>query len=135
MEKEGVGLTGLSQRGDPGMRRSTPGKRCSSCAADPARALRSCSTKDIDRSGRSDEADVMLDDVTVSRRHAECSGTPDGMDAAGLGSLNGTYVNRSLIEEAGPAAGATRCRSASTGSVFLVGGASAMSAQRRPTGC
>jgi pSer/pThr/pTyr-binding forkhead associated (FHA) protein len=48
--------------------------------------------------GRSDESDVMLDDVTVSRRHAEVSRTAEGWTLRDVGSLNGTYVNRERIE-------------------------------------
>ena len=49
--------------------------------------------------GRSPECDVFLDDVTVSRRHAELDreGTFTIRD---LGSLNGTFVNRRRIESA-----------------------------------
>ena len=48
--------------------------------------------------GRSDQADVMLDDVTVSRRHAEFSRTAEGWTLRDVGSLNGTYVNRDRID-------------------------------------
>ena len=49
--------------------------------------------------GRSPDADVFLDDVTVSRRHALFERTPDGYVARDLGSLNGTYVNKERITE------------------------------------
>jgi pSer/pThr/pTyr-binding forkhead associated (FHA) protein len=49
--------------------------------------------------GRSPECDVFLDDVTVSRRHAEFRRTADGFTVADVGSLNGTYVNRDRIDE------------------------------------
>jgi pSer/pThr/pTyr-binding forkhead associated (FHA) protein len=48
--------------------------------------------------GRSPEAAVFLDDVTVSRNHALLVGRPDGVYIDDLGSLNGTYVNRRRIE-------------------------------------
>ncbi len=48
--------------------------------------------------GRSPEAAVFLDDVTVSRNHALLVTRPDGVYVDDLGSLNGTYVNRSRIE-------------------------------------
>lgn len=48
--------------------------------------------------GRSPEAAVFLDDVTVSRNHALLVTRPDGVYIDDLGSLNGTYVNRSRIE-------------------------------------
>lgn len=50
--------------------------------------------------GRADDADVLLDDVTVSRRHAEFSRGEAGWQLRDLGSLNGTYVNRKLIDHA-----------------------------------
>ena len=48
--------------------------------------------------GRHPESDIFLDDVTVSRRHAEFRRTAEGFEVADIGSLNGTYVNREPIE-------------------------------------
>jgi pSer/pThr/pTyr-binding forkhead associated (FHA) protein len=48
--------------------------------------------------GRSPDADVFLDDVTVSRNHALLVRRRDGLFIDDLGSLNGTYVNRRRIE-------------------------------------
>jgi FHA domain len=48
--------------------------------------------------GRSPECDIFLDDVTVSRRHAELQREGDTFTIRDLGSLNGTYVNRRRIE-------------------------------------
>jgi FHA domain/zinc-ribbon domain len=48
--------------------------------------------------GRSPECDIFLDDVTVSRRHAEIAREDDVFTIRDLGSLNGTYVNRKRIE-------------------------------------
>jgi FHA domain/zinc-ribbon domain len=50
--------------------------------------------------GRSPECDIFLDDVTVSRRHAEIMRDGDTFTIRDLGSLNGTYVNRQRIESA-----------------------------------
>ena len=48
--------------------------------------------------GRSPECQVFLDDVTVSRRHAELTRDGETFSIRDLGSLNGTYVNRRRIE-------------------------------------
>ncbi|MCS4535046.1 FHA domain-containing protein [Corynebacterium sp. HS2168-gen11] len=52
----------------------------------------------LDRStttaGRHPESDIFLDDVTVSRRHAEFRVENGVFEVVDLGSLNGTYVNR-----------------------------------------
>jgi pSer/pThr/pTyr-binding forkhead associated (FHA) protein len=50
--------------------------------------------------GRSPDCDVFLDDVTVSRRHAEITRAGDSFTITDLGSLNGTFVNRRRIESA-----------------------------------
>lgn len=44
--------------------------------------------------GRHPEADIFLDDVTVSRRHAEFRINDGKFEVVDVGSLNGTYVNR-----------------------------------------
>jgi len=48
--------------------------------------------------GRSPDCDVFLDDVTVSRRHAEIAHEGERYVIRDLGSLNGTFVNRHRIE-------------------------------------
>jgi len=49
--------------------------------------------------GRSPECDVFLDDVTVSRRHAELVRSGNTFSIRDLGSLNGTFVNKRRIED------------------------------------
>lgn len=49
--------------------------------------------------GRHHESDIFLDDVTVSRRHAQFRRGPEGYRVRDVGSLNGTYVNRRRIDE------------------------------------
>ena len=56
--------------------------------------------KDVTTAGRHPESDIFLDDVTVSRRHAEFRRTPAGFFVRDVGSLNGTYLNRERIDEA-----------------------------------
>lgn len=51
--------------------------------------------QDTTTAGRHPEADIFLDDVTVSRRHAEFRRNSGGeFEVVDVGSLNGTYVNR-----------------------------------------
>jgi pSer/pThr/pTyr-binding forkhead associated (FHA) protein len=54
---------------------------------------------DVVSAGRHPESEIFLDDVTVSRRHAEFRRGQDGYRVADVGSLNGTYVNRDRIDE------------------------------------
>ena len=51
--------------------------------------------------GRRPDSDIFLDDVTVSRKHAEFHRTPRGeFVVRDVGSLNGTYVGRDRVDEA-----------------------------------
>ncbi|PJI85582.1 FHA domain-containing protein [Luteimicrobium subarcticum] len=56
---------------------------------------------DADRvtAGRSVHADIFLDDVTVSRKHAEFVREDGQFLVRDIGSLNGTYVNRNRIDQ------------------------------------
>jgi hypothetical protein len=54
--------------------------------------------KDLTTVGRHPDSDIFLDDVTVSRRHAEFSREGDRFLVRDVGSLNGTYLNRERIE-------------------------------------
>ena len=49
--------------------------------------------------GRHPDSDIFLDDISVSRRHASFVRTPQGVVVQDAGSLNGTYVNRDLVDE------------------------------------
>lgn len=50
--------------------------------------------------GRHPDSDVMLDDITVSRRHVEIERTEEGYVVRDVGSLNGTYVNQERVDRA-----------------------------------
>jgi pSer/pThr/pTyr-binding forkhead associated (FHA) protein len=52
--------------------------------------------------GRHPDSDIFLDDITVSRRHAEFTRRGDGYVVRDVGSLNGTYLNRDRIDEEAP---------------------------------
>jgi pSer/pThr/pTyr-binding forkhead associated (FHA) protein len=55
---------------------------------------------DVTLAGRHPDSDIFLDDVTVSRRHAELRRRHDGkVEIRDVGSLNGTYVNRERTDE------------------------------------
>lgn len=53
---------------------------------------------EVTRLGRHPDSEISLDDITVSRRHAEIVRTDDGYVVTDAGSLNGTYVNQERIE-------------------------------------
>ncbi len=55
----------------------------------------------LTRLGRHPQSDVTLDDITVSRRHADIERLDDGTyEVRDAGSLNGTYVNGERVERA-----------------------------------
>ena len=62
-------------------------------------------TDDVPTIGRHPESDVFLDDVTVSRRHAEIERRGQLLEISDAGSLNGTYVNGERIERVALAEG------------------------------
>jgi pSer/pThr/pTyr-binding forkhead associated (FHA) protein len=59
----------------------------------------------VTTAGRHPESDIFLDDVTVSRRHAEFVRDADTFVVRDVGSLNGTYLNRGRIDAAALAGG------------------------------
>ena len=50
--------------------------------------------------GRHPDSEIFLDDVTVSRRHAEFRLDGGDFQVVDVGSLNGTYVNREPVDSA-----------------------------------
>ena len=65
----------------------------------PGKGARFLINEDQTRVGRAPESEIFLDDVTVSRRHAEISRLKDGFTIHDTGSLNGTYLNGTVITE------------------------------------
>lgn len=53
---------------------------------------------DVVTAGRHPDSEIFLDDVTVSRRHAEFNRAGETFTVSDVGSLNGTYVNRDRID-------------------------------------
>ena len=54
----------------------------------------------VTSAGRHPDSDIFLDDVTVSRRHAEFRLDNREFNVVDVGSLNGTYVNREPVDSA-----------------------------------
>jgi len=65
----------------------------------PNRGARFLLDRTLTTVGRHPEADIFLDDITVSRRHAEFVRDADEFRVHDVGSLNGTYVNGERAEE------------------------------------
>ncbi len=61
--------------------------------------------KEVTKVGRHPDSDIFLDDITVSRRHAEFLVKKGDYFVVDAGSLNGTYVNKQRIEQAKLATG------------------------------
>jgi len=61
--------------------------------------------QDTTSAGRHPDSDIFLDDVTVSRRHAEFRREGSEFVVVDVGSLNGTYVNREPVDTAVLASG------------------------------
>lgn len=55
---------------------------------------------EVTRAGRHPDSDIFLDDITVSRRHAEVHRLDGRYTLRDTGSLNGTYLNRERIDDA-----------------------------------
>ncbi len=66
----------------------------------PNRGARFLLDQPLTTTGRHPDSDIFLDDVTVSRKHAAFEIEGDTFSVRDVGSLNGTYVNRSRIDAA-----------------------------------
>jgi hypothetical protein len=64
----------------------------------PDAGMRFAINRDAISIGRHPESDIFLDDITVSRRHAEIRREGSVYSLLDTGSLNGTYLNRERIE-------------------------------------
>lgn len=62
----------------------------------PSRGARFLINSDVTTIGRSPESEIFLDDITVSRKHAEIIKTEGSYEVRDCGSLNGTYVDGKL---------------------------------------
>nr|WP_188806384.1 FHA domain-containing protein [Citricoccus zhacaiensis] len=66
--------------------------------AGPNQGARFLLDQDSTMAGRHPNADIFLDDVTVSRKHAEFRRSGEGFVIVDSGSLNGTYVNHDRVD-------------------------------------
>lgn len=57
---------------------------------------------DVTTAGRAPDCDIFLDDITVSRHHAKFVMRDGQVVVEDQGSLNGTYVNRTLVDGSTP---------------------------------
>jgi pSer/pThr/pTyr-binding forkhead associated (FHA) protein len=64
----------------------------------PSSGSRFLLDQDLTLAGRHPNADIFLDDVTVSRRHVEFVRSNAGFEVRDLGSMNGTYLNGARVE-------------------------------------
>jgi pSer/pThr/pTyr-binding forkhead associated (FHA) protein len=78
--------------------------------------------REIVHAGRHPDSDIFLDDVTVSRRHADLARRATGWLVRDVGSLNGTYVNRQRIEDESPLSNGDELQIGRFKLVFLTGG-------------
>ena len=64
----------------------------------PGQGSRFLLDQDLTVAGRHPEADIFLDDVTVSRRHAQFVRSDRTFTVSDMGSMNGTYVDGQSTE-------------------------------------
>jgi hypothetical protein len=83
----------------------TPGSALLVVKRGPNAGSRFLLDKDLTTAGRHPESDIFLDDVTVSRRHAEFHRENGRFVVRDVGSLNGSYLNRERIDEAALSSG------------------------------
>ena len=82
-----------------------PGQACLIVRRGPAAGTKFVLDKDVVAVGRHPQSDIFLNDITVSRRHAEVRRDGGAFGVTDLGSLNGTYVNRERVDQAPLASG------------------------------
>jgi pSer/pThr/pTyr-binding forkhead associated (FHA) protein len=93
---EGQGLSAADQAAVDAL---PPGSALLVVRRGPNSGSRFLLDSDVTTAGRHPSSDIFLDDVTVSRRHAEFVRSTDGFTVRDVGSLNGSYVNRERIDE------------------------------------
>ncbi|WP_161927709.1 glycogen accumulation regulator GarA [Gordonia crocea] len=85
---------------DLGVERLAPGTALLVVKRGPNAGSRFLLDQAATSAGRHPDSDIFLDDVTVSRRHAEFRLGDGDFQVVDVGSLNGTYVNREPVDVA-----------------------------------
>jgi pSer/pThr/pTyr-binding forkhead associated (FHA) protein len=80
------------------LRELQAGQACLIVRRGPAAGTKFTLDRELVTVGRHPQSDIFLNDITVSRRHAELRRDGAKYSVADLGSLNGTYVNRSRVD-------------------------------------
>ena len=89
-----------SEPADTGVERLSPGTALLVVKRGPNAGSRFLLDQPTPSAGRHPDSDIFLDDVTVSRRHAEFRLGDNEFQVVDVGSLNGTYVNREPVDTA-----------------------------------
>lgn len=87
------------------LRELSPGQAALIVRRGPAAGTKFTLDGDIVTVGRHPQSDIFLNDITVSRRHAELHRSDSRYSVQDLGSLNGTYVNRARVDQSKLASG------------------------------
>jgi pSer/pThr/pTyr-binding forkhead associated (FHA) protein len=95
LAEKGKGLSGADQAAIDAL---PPGSALLVVRRGPNSGSRFLLDSDTTTAGRHPSSDIFLDDVTVSRRHAEFVRADVGFEVRDVGSLNGTYVNGDRID-------------------------------------
>ncbi|MCC5948394.1 MAG: FHA domain-containing protein [Nitriliruptoraceae bacterium] len=96
----GIDLTGLDPHHEVGeLPQLAPGTGMLVVVRGPNAGSRYLLDRDETSIGRHPDADIFLDDVTVSRRHAVLQAGERGLTVVDNGSLNGSYVNGERVDE------------------------------------
>jgi len=97
--EQGAAETGLSPADQAAVDALPSGSALLVVKRGPNAGSRFLLDSDVTTAGRHPDSDIFLDDVTVSRRHAEFVRDGEAFRVRDVGSLNGTYVNRERIED------------------------------------
>jgi pSer/pThr/pTyr-binding forkhead associated (FHA) protein len=87
------------------LRELSAGQACLIVRRGPAAGTKFTMDGDLTTVGRHPQSDIFLNDITVSRRHAELKRDGTKYMVSDLGSLNGTYVNRSRVDSSSLSSG------------------------------